>query len=233
MIISVVIPAYNEEKYIKRTLDSLQNQQLKANEIIVVDNGSTDKTVGICESMGVKIVKEPKKGIGLARKAGFSKAIGDIIATTDADTILPPDWLYKIKNAFEKNSDVVAVGGPYIFDIQKHKIALKIVSLIWIWGDRVINRGNNVPGVNMAVRKKAYLEVGGYKKDKYFEDLDLSLRLRKKGKVLFLRNILVVTSYRRYASQGFLKTVLNYIKDYHRFIFKGKDVHMEDIREEK
>jgi len=233
MKISVVVPAYNEEKYIKRTLESLKKQSLKPYEVIVVDNGSTDKTKEISELLGAKVILEKNKGIGFARRAGFKAASGDVIATTDADTILSADWLFKISNAFLKNKEIIAVGGPYKFDTDKYKIIIKTVSLIWIFGDRILNWGNNIPGVNMAVSKEAYQKSGGFKKIYYFEDLDLSLRLKRIGKVLFLRNLEVTTSFRRYIKKGIFKTAFSYMKHYFVYIFKKHDVVMDDVRIKK
>jgi len=230
MKISVVIPAYNEESYLRRTIESLKNQSLKANEIIVVDNGSTDKTKEVAKSLGAKVIAEEKKGVGFARKAGFEKAFYDIIVTTDADTAFPKNWLSRIEKTFTENPRVIAVGGPYQFDTEKHKLAIKIMTKVWIWGDKILNLGNNIPGVNMAVLKKAYLKTKGFRK-KYYEDLDLSLQLKKQGKVVFLKNLVVTTSYRRYAKKGFLKTVWEYMKNYYGVRFKKSDIHVEDVRE--
>lgn len=230
--ISVVVPAYNEEKYIGRTLESLKKQTFKPYEVIVVNNDSRDKTEEVAKSMGAEVVFEKEKSIGAARKAGFEKAQGDIIATTDADTILPPDWLVRIAEAFLGDPRIVALGGTYKFDSTKHRLTIKLISEIWILGDKILNFGNNIPGVNMAVKKEAYNKVGGFRKNyNYYEDLDLSLRLRKIGKTVFLKNLVVITSYRRYAKDGFFKTVFNYMRDYCRLRFRKSNIKMEDVRE--
>lgn len=229
--ISVVIPAYNEEKYIGRTLESLKKQTLKPYEVIVVNNDSRDKTEEVAKSMGAEVVFEKEKSIGAARKAGFEKAQGDIIATTDADTILPKDWLLRMAKTFLGDSRIVALGGTYKFDSPKHQLTVKLISEIWILCDKILNFGNNIPGVNMAVKKEAYNKIGGFRKNyNYYEDLDLSLRLRKIGKTVFLKNLVVITSYRRYAKDGFFKTVFNYMRDYCRLRFRKKDIKMEDVR---
>ena len=233
MNISVVIPAYNEEKYIKRTLESLQKQTLKRYEIIVVDNDSEDKTKKAAESFGVKVIQEKRKGCGFARRTGFQNTRGDIIVTTDADTILPKDWLSRIKNAFVKNPDVIAVGGPYRLNSKKYKRITNIIAKLWTLCDRALNAGNNIPGVNMAVLKSAYNEIGGFKRGKSYEDLDLSLRLKKHGKVLFLNDLVVTTSFRRYAQKGFFRTAWEYMKNYYKVRFRKKKINMEDVRETK
>lgn len=229
--ISVVIPAYNEEKYIGRTLESLKKQTYKPYEIIVIDNNSEDKTGKIAKSMGAKVVFEKEKSIGAARKRGFQETKGDIIASTDADTILSPNWLSRIALTFLSDPKIIALGGPYQFDSPKNRFIVKIFEKIWVMTDRILNFGNNVPGVNMAVKKEAYIKAGGFKKNHYYyEDLDLSLRLKKIGRVVFLKNFYVTTSYRRYAEKGFFKTVFGYMKNYYRLRFRKKDIKMEDIR---
>src|SRR5512143_1531574 len=97
MTISVVIPAYNEEKYLPRTLESLKKLDRKPDEIVVVDGGSTDKTASIAREHGATVITVAHRGIGFARDKGLMKATGDIVAYTDADTVVPHDWLTKIE----------------------------------------------------------------------------------------------------------------------------------------
>jgi glycosyltransferase involved in cell wall biosynthesis len=108
ILISIIIPAYNEEKLIGLCLSSLQNQNFNKRyyEIIVINNASTDNTAQIVQNFEVRLIDEPKKGVTFAIKRGFMEAKGKIIAITEADTLVPPDWLSKIYKAFQKNSDV-------------------------------------------------------------------------------------------------------------------------------
>src|SRR5258706_15392459 len=108
MKVSVVVPAYNEEKYIRACIESILNQEEKADEIIVINNNSTDKTVDILKQYPIKIVNETEQGMIQARNRGFNEAQYEIIARTDADTIVPPDWIAKIKKNFE-NEKLVAL----------------------------------------------------------------------------------------------------------------------------
>src|SRR4029077_2365310 len=94
--VSVVVPAYNEEKNLPLALASLLNQELKDFELIVVDNGSTDETPVIAKKLGARVIGENRRGVAHARQAGFLSSKGGIIATTDADTVVPPDWLSRI-----------------------------------------------------------------------------------------------------------------------------------------
>jgi glycosyltransferase involved in cell wall biosynthesis len=92
-LISVIIPAFNEEKFLGNCLFSLKNQDFNDFEIIVVDNNSRDKTSKIAKKFGVKLVSEKNQGAALARNRGAKEAKGEILAFTDADTILPKNWL--------------------------------------------------------------------------------------------------------------------------------------------
>jgi glycosyltransferase involved in cell wall biosynthesis len=103
-MISVVIPALNEERYLGKCLESLMRQDYHHSfEIIVVDNGSTDNTVSIANSYGVNVISEFRRGAAWARQRGFESATSAIIASTDADTILPVNWLSQIDLLFREN----------------------------------------------------------------------------------------------------------------------------------
>jgi len=95
--ITVIIPALNESKAIKRVLKEIPSKKLKKmgykTEIMVIDNGSKDKTKLIAQSNGARVIVQPVKGYGNAYKAGFANATGDIIATGDADLTYPFDIL--------------------------------------------------------------------------------------------------------------------------------------------
>src|SRR5260370_38678127 len=103
--LSVVIPAYNEEKYIASCLESIIEDAGKdILEIIVVDNASTDHTADVAKKFkGVKVVHEGRKGLTKARQAGLMAAKGDLIAYIDADTHVKKGWFHKVRQEFEKN----------------------------------------------------------------------------------------------------------------------------------
>ena len=113
MTISVVIPVYNEEKYIRKCLKALKDGQRVPDEIIIVDGGSTDHTVKIAKQMGCKVIDNPKKNAACGRNAGILKAKGDIIAFTDGDCIVHSEWLAVIEEIFE-DLTVDGIGGKVI-----------------------------------------------------------------------------------------------------------------------
>src|SRR5437868_10767389 len=102
LTLSIVIPAYNEENYLKACLDSVAKQSLKPDEVIVVDNNSTDRTVEIAKRYKfVKVLYEKRQHQVFAQATGFNAAKGEILGRIDADSILSPDWAKKIIAAFD------------------------------------------------------------------------------------------------------------------------------------
>jgi peptidoglycan-N-acetylglucosamine deacetylase len=199
-MISVVIPALNEEKLLPDCLRSLKIQDYHGEyEIILADNGSADGTVGIAKRFGVKVIACPeKKSVFYARQAGADAASGDIIVQADADTIYPPDWLSKIADKFASRPEVVAITGRFIYRN----------SPWWAWFEYVLRYLGNlitglfgcpavVSGATFAFRRWAFLSAGGYSGLSYSADqIGISRRLSKLGKVIYDNNIFVMTSSR-------------------------------------
>ena len=213
--ISIVIPAYNEGKSIHIPLESLKEQDYQGKfEVIVVDNNSTDNTAKVAKRYGAKVIVEPEKGAAHARQAGFMASSGEIIATTDSDTILPEDWLSRIAYEFQKHPEAVVISG--LFNFYDGTRALNF------W-----NRTINYPmfvifgwysGANMAVKRDAFNKVGGFRT--FFplaEDSDLGVRLRKFGKVYRFNSFRVKTSARRFNQLGFWLALWDYCYNYVKF----------------
>ncbi|HEX7964030.1 MAG TPA: glycosyltransferase family A protein, partial [Candidatus Saccharimonadales bacterium] len=92
--VSIVIPAYNEERHLAACLEAIRAQSEPPLEVVVVDNNSTDRTAEIARRYPfVRVVHEERQGIVFARGAGFDAARGDIIARIDADIVLPAGWI--------------------------------------------------------------------------------------------------------------------------------------------
>ncbi len=215
-LVSVVIPAYNEERYIGNVLDSLLRQEFQDFEVIVVDNASEDMTGEIARRFGARVIFEPIRRVGAARQRGCLEAKGEIIAMTDADTILPSNWLSRIVEEFEKDKELVAFGGLYTLYSGPVLARLWIrhfAHLLWIL-DRWLSNGYwNIPGSNLAFRKDAFLKVGGFREELPIgEDVDLSLRLARVGKVVLDYRFRVATSGRRYR-KGFFNGTMTYAKN--------------------
>jgi glycosyltransferase involved in cell wall biosynthesis len=220
--VSVVVPTMNEMKYIQPCIDSLKKQTYKDFEIVCID-ASTDDTPKICAAAGWKIVKQKSKGISLARAEGFAATTGQIIACTDSDTAVDPQWIERIAKAFEDEKVVCAYGPVYFLD---GNWAYKFFGAIGFTGFLLWNRflgKDHIAGMNFAVRKSAYDAIGGFRADLVTaEDVDLGLRIRKLGKMIYDKKICVYTSVRRLQAQGPLKFLAHHIANYLRMYFTGK-----------
>lgn len=208
-LVSVVIPAYNEEKRIKGCLRAVFKQNFPQNqyEVVVVDNNSQDKTVKIVKKHfpKVRIIRENQQGTVFARIKGAQEAKGEIVAMTDADGWVPQAWLSKIVKAYG-DEKVVAVGGTTDFEYKNSFISLC---------QFCINHFNltfkTFPGYNLSFKKEAYLESGGFSpKINLCEDFYLALKINQVGKVLILKNNPVVISSRRFFD-GFFTYASKYI----------------------
>lgn len=181
MKVSVVIPAYNEEKYIHACLTSLENQVEKPDEIILVDNNCTDNTVKIAKRFGVRIVGEKRQGITYARNRGFNEAKYEIIARCDADAILVKDWVKKIKENFE-NKRLAALVGPVVFYDLPFRTTLSVKSYMWLM--KKILGHYPLNGPNMALQRsmwKRIKDIVCVDDKKVHEDIDLSIHISKIG----------------------------------------------------
>lgn len=218
MLISVVIPAFNEEKYIKDCLFSLVDQATNLNyEVIVVDNNSTDATVKIAQTfknkLNLKIIHEKKQSRGAARAGGFKEAKGEIILSTDADALVYPDWISTLVNLI--GGEVVAATtscktldlGPLkdaVFNFLQ-PAATRFYKLFFghYW----------LAGFSFAVSRSAYISSGGFNPNlQALEDADLASRVAKLGKIKFI-NKPVIFSGRRF-KKGLVSGIFAYIKTF-------------------
>lgn len=194
--ISVVVPARNEEAMIEACLKSILSQKPLPHEVILVDNGSTDQTSEIGRSLGVRVIYQPKPGLHIARQTGLEAATGEVVAATDADCLVEPGWVAAIQEAFN-DPEVVETYGPLeffdgplldrLFSRYGYPVFLQIMA----------NLGQpNTAGGNHAVRRQVALEVGGYDVP-YGEDLRLMLKLKERGRIVYVPKARVLTSSRR------------------------------------
>lgn len=202
--VSVVIPAWNEEKYLHDALDAIDKQTVRPVEVIVVDNNSVDNTAKIAAKRGAKVIKESVQGITAARNAGFNAAQGTIIARTDADTHVPPNWIETIVNVFGQDNSIVGVSGPTtFFDLQSDKTSHKgstFFAETYVTLARLIHGHEVLIGPNMGVRKSAWEKIKtqvNLNDALVHEDIDLAYNLSKVGIVTFDKELVVEISSRR------------------------------------
>jgi len=217
--ISIVIPAYNEEAFIGRCLESVLEEIASVPdecEIIVVNNNSRDRTQEIASSYPcVRVVLETKQGLVPSRQRGFEESRGELIANLDADVIMPSGWLKTVLREFQ-NSDIVALSGPYIYyDLPIWERAIvriyySIAYLIYLFYGALLQGGNFV------VKRSALVAIGGYRPELQFwgEDTDVAIRIRKVGRVKFTFALPMYTSGRRLKGEGIIRTGYLYVMNY-------------------
>ena len=139
MKISLIIPAYNEEKYLGECLKHVAENGTALFETIVIDNASTDRTVEIAKSFPfVRIVHESKKGLTQARECGLSSATGDVIAFIDADTKMPSGWVERMIKVFSGRFGCCLFEWSYIYyDLPVYSKFVVWVYWIFLLGQRI------------------------------------------------------------------------------------------------
>jgi peptidoglycan-N-acetylglucosamine deacetylase len=190
--VSVVIAAYNEEKVIGKTVNSILASNYPAYEVLVIDDGSKDGTAQVIEKTFanhplVRLIKKANGGKSSAVNLGFKEAQGEIIVSLDADTIIDENSITLLVNHF-KNDNVAAVSGNVkVGNIRN--LLTKWQHIEYVTGFNLERRAfaalnciTVVPGAIGAWRKKAIAEAGYFKEDTLAEDTDITLTLLRHGK---------------------------------------------------
>lgn len=200
--ISVVIPAYNEEQAIGACLDSVISQIRPGDEIIVIDNNSTDRTAQIAKRYPVRVVPELLQGFTPARNRGFTEASNEIVARVDADGLMVPGYLDAVRAVFSEDPHLLGATGPVYF----HDLPVRLrfpfpgnslyMRLVGCWPALL--------GPSMVITKTAWNQV----KDEIHcndrevhEDMDLTYHIQKYGKIAFDKRLKATTSSRRMVHQ--------------------------------
>lgn len=239
--ISVVIPAFNEEEYLPKSLGAIKAQEFdKPYEVIVVDNNSTDNSKKIARSFAARVVTEKKQGLIFAKDAGCDSARAPLVVVLDADNVTPPDWLKTIEEVLS-DASVAAITGPYLLPgapwwARIHTTAgIYFIRLVqWLTGS-----SPHIWGGNTAFRKADFVKIGGYDTRFSFAADEVKLRkeLRKYGRIRQDMRMAVVSSTRRFKKGFFYFYVTFLLKGYilnylFTSLFKRTFAHPENVREE-
>ena len=186
--VSILVPAFNEQAVISRTLNSLVNIKYAKKEIIVIDDGSTDLTRFVAsgyKKYGVKVISKPNGGKASALNYGLMFAKGEIIITIDADSMVTRDAVDEIVKTMASNPDIVAVAGN-IKVLNSKSLLTRIQELEYTMAINTIRRAFAffgavmvIPGAFGAFKKQTVLDVGGYDTDTLTEDFDVTIKLLK------------------------------------------------------
>ncbi len=226
--ISLVIPAYNEEKYIGNCLRAISNSNNHFFEIIVVANCSSDRTVEIAKTFKkVKVIEEPQKGVMNARQRGVEISTGHIIAFTDADTQMPNDWSQKIVEEFSKNPKLAILSGP-MFYYDASFVEKLLVWFCWYVVSMPVYLFVGYMAVfnNLAISRKVLTEMRGLDTSITFygDDTDTARRASEFGKVKFSLGFKMYSSARRFKNQGATNTIFKYIINFVSLVLIHKPV---------
>ena len=221
MTISVVIPAYNEENFLPATLKSIQNLSRKPDEVIIIDGGSTDKTAKIGKSYNAKVFTVEHRGIGYARQKGLENATCDIVTYTDADTVVPKDWLTKIEKSLSMPGVSAVYSGYNVTDAWLvYWFYINYICPFIFYFSHILG----IPvggGQNIAFWRKKGIESGGFPTDfKSVEDFEMLKRLKTVGKVIYRTDNFVTSSGRR-GNEGF-SMIVRVIKGFIIYFITGK-----------
>lgn len=222
MDVSVVVPAYEEADALGDTLDSLS-----ADDEVIVVGGGDDGTLALARShpiVDATIVDESGAGPARARNLGAEAAGGEVVAFTDADTVVPEDWTDRHVRHYA-DPGVVGVGGPLRprSDDWRHRALFRVLSDYWYrvsWPVGFVQ----VSGNNASYRRETFLAAGGFDEDiGFMEDTELSLRMRHRGSVVYDRDCWVATSVRRQRDTGYVRLFVQYARAYANYYLLGRD----------
>lgn len=186
LTLTIVIPVYNEQQRIETCLEAIARQTVMPEEVIVVDNGSTDATKSIASRFRfVTLVDEPRRGISYSRDKGFDSARCQLIARIDADTIVPADWVQRIKLFYDRSGwQKVALTGGAVFRNMplprfsgwlQNQLAFRLNWLALghhiVWGSNMVIPVDAWGRIRSSVCHQLYIH----------EDIDLAIHLHKKG----------------------------------------------------
>jgi glycosyltransferase involved in cell wall biosynthesis len=253
MKVSIVIPAYNEEKYILKAISSISCQSYDNYEVIIIDNASTDSTknkvieyfshqIGFClndniyhckiRNIDFKLATENKQGTNAARECGRKISSGDIVAFLDADCIVNYNWVRNGVYCFKEN--IVAVTGAINFydddNVIRRRLSLFIQNTFYKYISYILQYfkiGGIILGANVFIRKK-YLLPLNTNLTFYGDDTNMAIHIMQFGNIDFNRHITVKSSARRFKKQGFGKTNMKYIRVFFNSIFK-KQIETKEI----
>jgi len=221
-LFSVIIPTFQEEKYITSVLSRLSKLKPQV-EIIVVDGGSSDKTVQMAKRFTNKVYQIHERGISRAKNYGAKKAEGDVLVFLDADVHPNSDFVEKVRRTF---NDPMVVGVTCNVMPVQARFSEICFSRFYNFLIRVLSRFKpHSQGKFFAVRREYFCKINGFNEDlPCLEDHDLAFRLSSLGKIVFIKDLMVYESPRRFRELGLLRVVTTWFMDYVSFVLRGKPI---------
>jgi glycosyltransferase involved in cell wall biosynthesis len=215
--VSVVIPARNDAAMLARSLEALARQTRTPDEIVVVDNGSSDATAAIAAAAGARVVTEPIPGIPRASSAGYDAARSDLIARIDADSVPPADWLAKAVATFEGDPSLSVLTGAgefYGSTPLVHWLGRNIYIGGMYWAVSAYLSHPPIFGSNFVMRREVWHELGPEvhrTQRNIHDDLDLSFHIKPWMHVAYDPSFTVGISARPFDSWSGLSRRLSWV----------------------
>jgi glycosyltransferase involved in cell wall biosynthesis len=241
--IAVIVCAHNEQAFIDPCLRGILAQTRPADEVVVVDNASTDRTAQVAGGLaGVRVVSEPHKGLVRARATGAGQTTAELLVYLDADCRPPRHWLARMERRFAQRPGLLALSGPYrYYDwhiwgrglIRAYDLTVAPATHLLV--RHLLRRGAVFYGGNFAVRRSALVAIGGFETSIEFhgEDTNLGRRLSASGRVALCGECYVQTSARRFRAMGTWAVIRLYVRNFWSEILfhQPADVTHHDVRE--
>ncbi len=215
MLLSIVIPAFNEAAYLGETLASLnrakaflQHEKNIQAEIIVVDNDSHDATADVARAGGAAVATERQHNVGKVRNSGMQVSQGDVLIFVDADTIVPEKLLARIADTM---SELSCFGGAVDTDYRPRRRTLRVYLQCWRVIGKILGMAQ---GATQFCRRDVFFALNGYDETLFMgEDVDFYWRLKKfaagkNARAVFIEDLRVVPSARRFDQWSFWRTLL-------------------------
>ena len=240
--ISVIVCAHNEARYLPACLHSVLAQSRVPDQILVINNASTDQTSLVASTIPhVEVVDEPRKGLVVARETGRRHASGEVLIYLDADCRAPLTWVERIEQRFLRDPALIALSGPYrYYDwdwwgkllIRAYDVTLAPATQLLV--KHLLRIGTIFYGGNFAVRRQPLAQIGGFDTTIEFhgEDTNLGRRLFAVGKVGLFHDCWLYTSARRYVAMGKAEVFRLYVRNFVSELLhhRPKDTAHVDVR---
>ena len=238
-LVSVVVPCYNHEKYVKETIESIINQTYKNIELIVIDDGSKDNSVSVIQELadkyGFTFIHRPNKGLSATLNEGIRLSKGKYFSAIASDDILMLEKIEKQVEFMESNPEYGMCYGKIVYfedSIENTYEYPNSNKQGWVFDD-LLNYGCFIPAPSYFMRKEVFESVGGFDKNLWIEDWDMWLRISQKYQVGYIDEYLAY--YRKHdtniSSQSLKmyqaeKQILEKYKDYENFdkVIKNKKI---------
>lgn len=187
LLVSVIVPSFNQGRFIRETLDSILNQDYRPLELLVIDGGSTDDTLEVLRSYGdrpeLKWWSEPDEGVTDAVNKGLTRASGEILAIQSSDDIYLPGAIQNAVEAMVRQPDVALVYGDVEY-MDQNSVLLSQDVLTPFDLNRYLGRFSYIPQPSAFFRASAAQKVGGWRRQvSYVADADYWLRIATAHKV--------------------------------------------------